>query len=145
MAITDPRLVTLADQTDADGKPFYWVGGYEYNEAGEVVADLIQRASYGKFVFNPATTETLRIAGRPVQDDADRTIKYVEWTLILRTIVIGEDPDTADANMNYARHVLTSQGLALTYQIKGFGDFNINVPNGGVQDPENLVDRKSVV
>ncbi len=121
-------MVFLADQTDALGNPFQWLGQPAVAPGGAI----IQRLQYGDFVFNPATTETLRMTATPVQDEAGRTIKYVDHYLMVRTVIVGEEPETTDAAVQSAVNTLTSQGKNLVYQQKGFGRFNINVGGGAI-------------
>ena len=90
---------------------------------------------YNGFRFDPAATETLSVSCRPIQDEAKRTVKYVEITLTVRTDIyisaLDLDDDnvqivSTDIDMDDAIQRLTSQGGSLNYQGKGFGSLNIN-------------------
>lgn len=87
------------------------------------------RLEYNGFRFDPAATETLSMSLKPVQDAAQRTVKYVEVTLQVRTVLYvgAADPQfTTDAAMDDLVQRLMSQGAYLVYQGKGFGRLNIN-------------------
>jgi len=100
---------------------------------------------YNGFRFDPAATETLSVSCRPIQDDAKRTIKYVEINLTVRTEIyisgldLNDDNElivSTDIDMDDAIQRLSSQGGALNYQGKGFGSLNINtsVNDGNIKN-----------
>jgi hypothetical protein len=84
--------------------------------------------SYNGFTFDPATTRTNYIQSRCVPSDDGRTVKYVETTLSVHTVVMATAPATTDAIFEPIRQKLLSQAGPLKYRDKGFGDFVVNVP-----------------
>ena len=74
--------------------------------------------------------------GKPLPDNANRTVKGMEWTLNVDGVVTLESAvaTTIDNNMVMLRNLLSKQGGILTYSGKGFGQtFTVNKP-GGIMD-----------
>ncbi len=91
-------------------------------------------ASYNGYTFDPATTYTEGINSVVVPDSSGRTVKAIETTLALVTQIFTKSPITTDATMEALEQRLMSQGGALYYRDKGFGDFQVNVPGGRKKD-----------
>lgn len=84
-------------------------------------------AQYNGFEFN-RSTETLLFEGRPELDSSGRTIKFIVYTIRLRTILQSHLPGvTTDALMNDARNRLLVQGRPLVYTGVGAGNMTVNV------------------
>lgn len=70
------------------------------------------------------------INGRPIRDEANRTVVAVEYTIkIKKAFITALPPDTTDDDMLDLRHRLFKDGGPLTYQDKGFGVLNVNQGN----------------
>ncbi|HEX3152951.1 MAG TPA: hypothetical protein VHR66_33070 [Gemmataceae bacterium] len=83
---------------------------------------------YGSQKFDPVTTETLHISGKPQYDSSGRTIIYVRWNFVFRTIIYAafENDTTIDFQMNAIRQILMSPGNSFRYVDRGLGDLCIN-------------------
>ena len=92
--------------------------------------------SYNGYTF-PAPLKS-RVTATPIYDGADRTIKYITYSLSVETLVFPDDPpqSTANAvislNLEDIRVKLQQAGGALVFTSQGFGNFQINVTS--VQD-----------
>lgn len=95
----------------------------------------------GTLFYNGITWSCLyksRISGKPILDNAGRTVKYVEYTLVVDGIVTLPDTganSTIDQEWMALREQLTKQAGVLRYVNKGFGtDVTVNLPGGTVND-----------
>lgn len=86
----------------------------------------IGTASYNGWTFSPKM-QTESIDGKPVQDQAKRTIVYWEWNISILDRITAPSGQTIDALITDARNKLLVQGGNFTYTNKGFGDLTINV------------------
>ena len=92
----------------------------------------------GTLGYNGVTFSCLQhtsISGKPLPDNAGRTIKGMEWTLNVDGLVTLEAGQTTiDTTVQTLRRLLSAQGGILTYSNKGFGpSFTVNTP-GGIKD-----------
>lgn len=97
---------------------------------------------YGDVIFTSLVSS--RISARPVYDDAQRVVSYIEYTLTVNGYVsFGQydtpDPDpyefpTTDKDMAKLRKTLLTPGLTLVFSKKGFGNLFINTQDGTVRD-----------
>ncbi len=89
--------------------------------------------TYNGCIFSPLFES--KLSGAAVKDNAERTIKYVRYTLTVDgyvTLLPGNT--TINPSMSALRTLLTAQGGALTYTGRGF-DLIVNPPGGkGIRD-----------
>jgi hypothetical protein len=98
--------------SDSPRSPFVSVGSLKYNGC----------------IFSPLFETTL--SGNIVEDNARRTVKYVEYMLTVDGYVTLPDSDTTiSPTMINLRNLLTAQGGQLTYLGRGF-DLIVNTPGG---------------
>ena len=78
-------------------------------------------------VLFPVTTETTSVSVRPIQDAADRGLKYNQYSLTVKSL-FGGGTSALSNNLMLpdVRRLLTQPGQTLVYTNKGFGDLNIN-------------------
>ena len=69
-----------------------------------------------------------RISGRVVKDEAQRTVKYVEYTLSVQGYI--QDNNGTGTTMDSWRKLLQQPAGQLEYSTKGFGTFAINTLGG---------------
>ncbi|PWT92676.1 MAG: hypothetical protein C5B54_03155 [Acidobacteria bacterium] len=75
------------------------------------------------------------VNGAVVQDEAKRTTRFMEYTLIVDGLVtLHEDEDDTDVTWRAIRKQLTAHAGALRYEGNGFGTLNVNMPGGTVWD-----------
>jgi hypothetical protein len=86
----------------------------------------IGTTKYNGYTFG-VMTETVSIIGKPQWDSSGRAIKYIEWTLTLRTVIAQSTPTTTDDTLESLRKTLMAVGKPLQYEDKGFGPLTINV------------------
>lgn len=97
---------------------------YTYT-TGSVTLPDIGTASYNGCTFSSLFISS--VSGNMVQDNANRTIKYVEYTLVLDGYVTLDDTSpTTDGIMEVLQAKLSKQGGVLTYNGKGFGAWVLN-------------------
>ena len=84
-------------------------------------------ASYNGHSFS-AAMETLSIDGRPIYDQAGRTIIYVVYHITIKDYVSGNGADPGP-QLELIRMRLQTPGQQFRYQNKGFGNLTINVGN----------------
>ncbi len=96
----------------------------------------IGTCSYGNVIFD--VLKHTKISSRPVEDSANRTVKYVTHTLTVEGVVVLPDKfggvgtiDTIWANL---RQELETNGLGLVYTGRGFSDVRVNVQGSPVRD-----------
>lgn len=86
----------------------------------------------GTLAYNGITFSSLyhsEIHGQIIQDDAQRTTKYVEYTLNVEgQVTLEAGQATTDATWQALRAQLSVHGGTLTYKGKGFGPFVVNAP-----------------
>ncbi len=89
--------------------------------------------SYGTIFFD--VLKHTKISSRPVEDSANRTVKYVTHTLTVEGVVVLPDKVGADQTIDTIwvslRQELETNGLPLVYTGRGFGDIRVNV--GGLK------------
>lgn len=86
--------------------------------------------SYAAYTFNGSTKTSIR--SRMVYDGASRVVAYVVYTLRARTVI--QNASGTDSDMLDLRDRLFKPGQALIVTGHGFGDFQINVSEGGAKD-----------
>lgn len=85
----------------------------------------------GTLSYNGVTFSSLfrsKITGRPVPDTAGRTVKNVEYELVVEGCI--QDDNGTDVTMDSWRNLLQQNGGQLEYMNKGAGDISINTPGG---------------
>lgn len=89
--------------------------------------------AYNGVTFNSMTKTEL--TGKPIKDNAGRTITSIEWTLSVDAYVtLEQGQDTIDSTMRTITLQLSQARGELAYTGKGFGaNFVVNKP-GGLQD-----------
>lgn len=89
--------------------------------------NAINEVSYNGYTFD-SRMETISASARPHYDTAQRTITYVVYTFVLKTIVTGAS-STCDAEVLAIRRKLLVPGKAFKYTNTGFGTVQVNVDN----------------
>lgn len=87
--------------------------------------------SYNGFAFDPLYKS--KVSGRMVQDEAERTVIYTEYTFdITATVTSNASGGGTSADLLSMRQKLEAQGGEFHYDNKGFGTtFTVNAPGGG--------------
>lgn len=100
---------------------------------GSSILPDVGTLSYNGCVFSPYFVTSVN--GVAVQDNANWTVKYMEFTLTVEGYVtLGDDDDTIDDAMEEILVRLSKQAGQLIYQGRGFADLVVNQPGGVVQD-----------
>jgi hypothetical protein len=89
----------------------------------------------GELSYNGVRFSSLfhsRLQGQAVEDNANRTVKYVEWRLMAEGIVtLAQGATTIDDAIVTLKEKLDEQGGTLTYKGRGFGELVVNPAGGG--------------
>jgi hypothetical protein len=104
----------------------------------------------GTLAYNGVTFSSLfksNCSGVTMPDQAGRTVRFVEWTIVVEGYVTLQSknpaggvvgglgtPTTIDATMTNLRQLLEAYGGTLTYEGKGLGNVTVNDPNGVLWD-----------
>lgn len=98
---------------------------------GLAVLPDIGTITYNSVVFSSLVESSL--SGKPIPDNAGRTIKCVEWSLTAKAIVTLPDltSTSTDSVMVQLRRLLETQGGTLVYTGRGFGQVKVNPASGG--------------
>jgi hypothetical protein len=108
---------------------------------GSTLLPDIGQLSYNGCTFSPLFTSS--ISGIAVKDQANWTVKYMEYTLMvdgyvtvgpITNSVDGVNTSTIEYTMQTIRNLLNQQGGVLTYTVRGFGPVIVNQPGGRLQD-----------
>src|SRR4051794_29882487 len=75
-----------------------------------------------------------KITGKPLYDESNRAIKYMEYSLSVRGYVTSDGTGTSDTKWDALRVLLETPRRPLIYTSKGFGTLSVNVPGGTVKD-----------
>lgn len=88
----------------------------------------IGKLTYNGCLFSPLFES--RVSGRAIQDEAGRTVKYMEYTLSVDGYVtLPDGASDTTATMRQLALLLTAQGGSLVYTGRGF-DILVNPPGG---------------
>lgn len=83
--------------------------------------------SYNGVNLNPPEACITKITSRPVPDSSGRTVKFVNLTINLHTVVYTTPPLTTDGTILAIRQNLSAYGGAFVLSGKGCGDIIVNV------------------
>lgn len=89
--------------------------------------------SYGGVTF---TCYKSSVSSRPIRDSAGRTVKYVEITITVERglLTAANNATITDATLDSLKPLLETDGNALKFTGKGFGDLQVNVQGQPTKD-----------
>ena len=94
-------------------------------DTGPAVLPDIGECSYNGVRFNSLYTST--VSGKAIKDNANRTVKYMEYTITVDGMVtLPDGAATVDAQWVQLRKLLDRQAGVLRYSGKGFGPLVVN-------------------
>lgn len=85
-------------------------------------------ASYNSISFLMPSFKS-RVTAKPIYDDSNRTVKWVEYTVQIRAYVTAAAGSTTDTTIESYRRRLTTAGGAFAFTDKGYGSLVANVDN----------------
>lgn len=107
------------------------VAAYNFSTGPAPLPDI------GELSYNGATFSSLfysRVQGNQIQDNASRTIRYVEWTISATGhVTLPAGATDIDDEVDALRNLLETDAGVLNYQGRGLGDITVNGP-GGIKD-----------
>src|SRR2546429_340022 len=97
------------------------------SQTGQAILPDVGTLSYNGVTFSSLYKST--ITGQAVLDNANRTIKQMDYTLVVDGVVtLQAGADSTDATWVNLRRRLDTPGGTLTYSGKGFGPLVVNAP-----------------
>jgi hypothetical protein len=95
----------------------------------------------GVLAYNGVTFDALiksRVNAKPIYDNANRQVEFVQHEIEAQAIISRDNlagpPADTNAYLQMLRQKLTAPRKRLQYNLKGYGTFDINAPNGPVYD-----------